>query len=336
MVARVTTFRFTGFLIAALAICLVQAAPTQAQLNVITVDCTPFISPSPTSFGAGLTMGMALQLVDPGNVLFNVTEVTPAVFRAMPAANLATFDLIAVNNRRDRIDCDGTGLGLGTTWHSVVGVNNGGRVVLSSHDAPRFHVIIPPAATVMGSAGICPGCEPFGTVNLIRDAALWAGMGCKTGLLIFNDAWAFDQHPLGGKGWDNPELSFPLAWGISDVQEPSGIADGGYTDILAAFTGHPIYAGVTDARLAPNSISSFAANIGDNSYHSVFKTFNAGIFLATEVVINSGVVDVGAFGCCSFQPISIPDNLAITIMRPDDCVVQTEQKSWGSLKSIYR
>ncbi len=144
-------------------------------------------------------MGMALTspLVDPGATLFAVTEVTPAVFRGMNAATLGAFDLIAINNHPARIDC-GSGLGLGTTWPSVIGVASGGRVVLTSHDAPRFHMTAPPSSTVMGT--ICPGCEPFGAPNLIRDAALWAGGGNQTGLLIFNDAPGF----VGGSGWGSP------------------------------------------------------------------------------------------------------------------------------------
>ena len=116
-----------------------------AQINVVTVDCTPFVSPNAfTSFGPDNTMGMSLQQVDQGSD-FLVTEVTPAVFRALPAANLSAYDLIAINNNPSRIDC-GSGLGLGTTWHSVVGVTSGGRVVLNSHDAARFKIIIQPNA----------------------------------------------------------------------------------------------------------------------------------------------------------------------------------------------
>ena len=69
-----------------------------AQINVITVDITPFVSPSGSSFGPTNTMGMALQAVDQGGD-FNVTEVTPAVFSAMTAAQLSAFDLIAINNQ---------------------------------------------------------------------------------------------------------------------------------------------------------------------------------------------------------------------------------------------
>ena len=91
-------------------------------INVITVDCTPFVSPGFTNFGLSNTMGMSLQQVDTGG-LFNVTEVTPAAFRVMTAAQLSSYDLIAINNNTFRIDC-GSGLGLGTTWQNVVGVNN--------------------------------------------------------------------------------------------------------------------------------------------------------------------------------------------------------------------
>ena len=149
----------------------------QAQpVNVITVDCTPFVSPGPGSFGPQQTMGMALQhpLVDPGNVLFNVMEVTPAGFQGMTANQLAAFDLIAINNLNSRLSCPfPAGAGLGTTWHSVVGaVSCGGRVLLTSHDAPRFHITATPFFTPMGfPLGPCPGCEPFGTDELVRNAA---------------------------------------------------------------------------------------------------------------------------------------------------------------------
>ena len=129
-----------------------------APINVITVDCTPFISPGFGSFGPFNTMGMALLAVDQGGD-FNVTEVTPAAFRAMPAALLSGFDLIAINNHPARIDC-GSGLGLGTTWHSVVGVFGGGRVALTSHDAQRFKLLRTPPALPLFT-----GFEPFGTTR---------------------------------------------------------------------------------------------------------------------------------------------------------------------------
>ena len=308
-----------------------------AQLNVLAVDCTPFVNPGFTAFGPDNTIGMALQQVDPANVLFSVTEVDPPTFRAMTLAQLQSFDLIAVNNRRDRINdfCAAGSPGLGVGWHAAVGVNSGGRVVLTSHDAPRFHLIVPPFSTSMGSAaGPCPGCEPFGTFNFVRDAALWAGGGtCKPGLLVFNDSWAFD--PLGGFGWNNPELNLPPAWGISDDQD-AGIADGGHTDILAVYAAHPIYANVSDLRLVPNSISSFAANVGDNSWHSIFLTHNAAIFTVTEVMVNSGVVDVGGFGCCSGQPQTRVNGTPITLIRDESCPpVPTERMSWGLLKTRH-
>ena len=53
------------------------SAVTAQTIDVITVDCTPMLSPGGSSFGPTYTMGMALQAVDTGG-LFNVTEVTPA------------------------------------------------------------------------------------------------------------------------------------------------------------------------------------------------------------------------------------------------------------------
>ena len=132
--------------------------------------------------------------------------------------------------------------------------------------------------------------------------------------MIFNDAPGF----VGGSGWGNPELNLPAGWGITDLNQVGGFfPDGGYTDILPAFTAHPIYAAVNDARLAPNSISSFAAAIGDGSFHAIFGNFDATIFMATEVVINAGVADPGGFGCCSFEPALGPDGTAITLIRDE-------------------
>ncbi|MCI0890803.1 MAG: hypothetical protein J4O04_08350, partial [Chloroflexi bacterium] len=143
-----------------------------APLSVLTVDCTPLVSPGGSSFGAQNTMGMALQSVDIGGD-FIVTEDTPAAFRARPAASLAAFDLIAINNHPVRLGdgcIQGAGTGLGATWQGVIGINSGGRVLLTSHDAPRFHVLPPP-----GSPPLFTGLEPFGAPDLVRQAALWAG-----------------------------------------------------------------------------------------------------------------------------------------------------------------
>lgn len=309
------------------------ATVAHAQINVLTVDCTPFVSPNAfTSFGPDNTMGMALQQVDTGG-LFNVTEVTPAAFRAMNAAQLAAFDLIAINNNPSRIDC-GSGLGLGTTWHSVIGINSGGRVHLNSHDAPRFKMIVSPGSTVFSAVGV----EPFGAEPLVRQAALWAGGGTRTGLLIFNDSvGANGIRIVPGIGWDNPELNLPAAWGILDSDQwdvVGAFVDGGYTDILAAFAAHPIYAGLSDARFGVNSISSFAANIVDNCYHSVFANFNAGIFTATERLINAGVVDVGGFNAINFfgsnKPAPGPNGLAISLIRDEEVLAAIPAVSaWG-------
>lgn len=315
----------TRFILACLlpVLWIINGPAAQAQINVITVDCTPFVSPGFSSFGPQLTMGMALQspLVDPGNLLFNVTEVTPAVFQGMTANQLATFDLIAINNLNSRLNCPvPDGVGLGTTWHSVVGAGNcGGRVLLTSHDAPRFQILPTPFSTPM--SGPCPGCEPFGTDELVRDAALWAGSGTGTGLVIFNDSQGFQG---GNLGWNNLELSLPVGWAISDSLQGGGFADGGYTQIVAAFAGHPVYANVNDVRLAPNSISSFAANISDTSFHSIFAPgWNAAIFVVSEVVQNAQVVDIGgfnaAFGFGFFQAAQGPDGEAISLIRERQC-----------------
>lgn len=290
-----------------------------AQVNALSVDCTPFTSPNPgTSFGPDNTMGMSLQAVDLGGE-FIVTEVTPAAFRAMTAAQLATFDLIAINNNPSRIDC-GSGLGLGTTWHSVVGVHMGGRVVLCSHDAARFKIIIPPGMSFFGAGAPGPGVEPFGADELVRQAALWAGGGKGTGLLVFNDSARF--FTVGGSGWNNPELNLPPAWSITDLDQTGGNpTDGGYTFILPAFVGHPIYQGLTDARFGVDSIGSFAANVADGSFHSIFRSYNPTIFTPTEMVVNSGRIDIGGFnqqfGIGAHVPPFGPDGSVITLVRDE-------------------
>lgn len=314
------------WLVFSLLVVCVLRSPVQAQLNVITVDCTPFVSPSPnTSFGPDNTMGMALRQVDTGG-LFNVTEVTPAAFRAMTPTQLGAFDLIAINNHPDRIDC-GSGLGLGGTWHSVVGVSCGSRVLLTSHDAPRFHILVPPGGGHFEQGMPGPGVEPYGADKFVRQAALWAGGGLGTGLLVFNDSAGF----VGGSGWNNPELHLPPAWGITDLSQGGGITDGGYTDVLPGFATHPVYAGLGDARFGVNSISSFAANAGDGSFDSIFGSFNGAIFTATEVVVNAGVQDVGG-RCpvlCSAAPAAGPNGTAITLIRDCQPVLVTMLSDWG-------
>jgi hypothetical protein len=316
---RRTLRRFGAFGVVS-AVVFVSISAAEAQINVITVDCTPFVSPSPTSFGPANTMGMALQAVDLGGD-FNVTEVTPAAFRGMSVAMLASYDLIAINNHPGRLtdSCTaGVGpAGLGTTWHSVVGVMGGGRVVLTSHDAPRFKLLRTPPAPPLFT-----GFEPFGTMDLVRQAALWAGgLPGQTGLLIFNDAARFAT--VGGAGWNNTELDLPAAWGIADLDQSGGsFMNGGYTDILPAFSSHPVYDGtavggvvLSDVRGAPNTLSSFSANIADTSFHSVFDAFNAAVFTPSELVVNAGVVDVLGLCFCSGNAAAGPDGKAITLIR---------------------
>lgn len=297
-------------LLVAVALALAPAPAVGAPINVLTVDCTPLVSPGLGSFGPTNTIGMALMAVDLGGD-FIVTEVTPAAFRALSAVQLAAFDLIAVNNHPQRLgdNCvPGAGNGLGITWYGVVGVASGGRVVLSSHDAPRFKLLRTPPAPPLFT-----GFEPFGTIDFVRQAALWAGgVPGQTGLLIFNDAPPF----VGGAGWNNPELNLPLAWAITDLNQNGGFfMNGGYTDILAAFAAHPVYIGLSDVRGAMNTLASFSANIGDTSFHSVFATFNPLLFTPTEVVINAGVIDVLGLCFCTGNAALGPDGSAITLIR---------------------
>jgi hypothetical protein len=125
----------------------------------------------------------------------------------------------------------------------------------------------------------------------------------------------------------------PAAWGITDLNQTGGnFTDGGYTDILPAFNSHPIYAGLSDIRFDTNSISSFAANIGDCSFHSVFGTYEPAIFTPTEVVINSSTIDVGGFnaalGYGAYNAPAGPDGSAISLIRneaePDNCSPMTQ------------
>lgn len=291
-----------------LGVVLGLAPPVHAQMDVISVDITPLTSPGIDFNGNALTtMGMALQAVDQGGD-FNVTEVTPAAFRALTSGDLSAFDLIAINNATARID-DGDAAGLGTAWHDAIGIVTGGRVVLSSHDPVRFHMNQLPGSGLFGSGFPGGPNEPFGAPDLVRQAALWAGGGSNTGLLMFNDAPAF-----AGGGWGNAVLNFPAAWGIVDSFQ-TDFGDGGYTDILPAFSGHPIYAGLSDVRFAPNSITSFTANLGDIAFHTVFGGFDGGILTPTEVIVNAGVFDVGGFGCCEGSTVPGPDGLAITLIR---------------------
>ena len=135
-------FGLSGTAILVLTTGLVHGQP----LNVLTVDCNPGMSPGFSAFGPQNTMGQALLAVDQG-VDFIVTEVFPPSFRAQTAAQLSTYDVIVINNHPTLLGDNcvaGNGNGLGTTWHTVVGVQQcGGRVVLTSHDAPRFHMNAP-------------------------------------------------------------------------------------------------------------------------------------------------------------------------------------------------
>ncbi len=189
MSMRAPTVRFFGL---ATFLAFVGMLPGIAQgqpINVITVDCTPFVSPG---FGQ-TTIGQQIQAVDPGGA-FNVTEVDPPTFRLMSVADLSAFDLIAVNNNPSQIDCNGDGVGLGTAWHDAVGVDCGGRIALSSHDAPRFHANF---TNCYFGGCIGPGVAPYGADDLVLQSALWAGGGSQTGLLIFNDALSFVGQRLG-------------------------------------------------------------------------------------------------------------------------------------------
>lgn len=151
------------------------------------------------------------------------------------------------------------------------------------------------------------GNEPFGAPALVRQTVLWAGGGPGTGLVIFNEGTTFVE----GEGWSSPALNLPAPWGISDLN--SGLLfDGGYT--LITQPGHPIYAAIIAARFGPNTIGSFSADTGDASSHNLFGTFNAAIFTPTEVVTNSGIVDVGGFGIGNKAP-TVPDGTVITLIR---------------------
>ena len=309
---RMTRLFSVLFVVAAVAFGAVSSA--QAQVSVLTVDNNPLVSPGP-DFNGNLTttMGLALIAADKGGD-FIVTEVTPLAFRGMSTATLqANFDLIAILNAPNRSD---DGLGLGVNWQAAVGVTTGGCVVLSSHDPVRFHANQLPGQGLFG--GGFPGgpLEPYGARELIRQAALFAGSGPQTGLLIFDDAPGF----VGGAGWNNAFLNLPAVWGIANLAQ-AGFGDGGYTNIV--LPGHPIYSvffplsvALSQGRFTPTSISSFSANLGDIAFHDSFAPgWNAAIFQVSEDIINAGVVDVGGFGCCTGSTIPGPDATPITLIR---------------------
>ena len=207
---------------------LMLPAMGYAQISVLTVDNGVSL------FGISTTMGQALQAVDQGGD-FNVTEMMPAAFAAQTAAQLAAYDLIAINNNPNRIAG-----GIGTTYQQVAGCGFG-RTMLNSHDAPRFHMNLPGPGFFPNPG---PGVEPFGADELVRQASLWAGgLPGTTGLLIFNDSRNFD----GGVGWDNVELGpLPAAWGIMHSGlNFVGLPDGGYTLITAVGLANPVYNGAS-------------------------------------------------------------------------------------------
>ena len=80
-------------------------------------------------------------------------------------------------------------------------------------------------------------------------------------------------------------------------------------------------------------VSSFAANIGDGSFHSIFGSYNAAIFTPIEVVINAGVVDVGGFnatyGIGSWEAAAGPDGAVITLLRDEEAKRIPTVSEWG-------
>lgn len=315
---QLTSRAFLGGVV--LTVALMAGIAQAAPISVITVDITPFVSPG----GPTNTMGMALTAADTGG-LFAITEVTPAAFRAMGAAALSGFDLIAINNHPVRID-DATLLGIGTTWQSVVGVNSGGRVILNSHDAPRFHMNRPTPG-----GPLFTGFEHFGVVALVRQAALWTGgVPGRTGFLVFNDAAPFQG--VGGAGWGNAALNLPVAWGITDVNpwvNGGVIVDGGYTSIVTGNPAAAAYAGLTTARFALATIGSFSANQGDGSFHTIFGGFNGAILTPAETLINGGIGDVGGLlGSSNDFPSAGANGTAITLVRGASAVIPLPAAAW--------
>ncbi len=325
--------RWFSVLFVAVAVAFGAVSSAQAQVRVITVDNTPLVSPGIDFNGFPFaTMGLAVIASDKGGD-FIVTEVTPLAFRGMSTATLqANFDLIAILNAPNRSD---DGLGLGVNWQAAVGVTTGGCVVLSSHDPVRFHANQLPGQGLFG--GGFPGgpLEPYGARELIRQAALFAGSGPQTGLLIFDDAPGF----VGGAGWNNAFLNLPAVWGIANLAQ-AGFGDGGYTNIV--LPGHPIYSvffplsvALSQGRFTPTSISSFSANLGDIAFHDSFAPgWNAAIFQVSEDIINAGVVDVGGFGCCTGSTIPGPDVTPITLIRECNIPVDIDIKPGSDPNSI--
>ena len=79
---------------------------------------------------------------------------------------------------------------------------------------------------------------------------------------------------------------------------------------------------VNDSRLIANSISSFAAGGGDNTFHSIFGAHNASIFTVTEVMTNSGVVSSRSRSMGSWhEAINRPMLMIIRIFRMESFIV---------------
>jgi cysteine-rich repeat protein len=214
---------------------------------------------------------------------FFVTLVTPDEFAEMSAEQLASYDCIVLDTKPKNVT------GLGTTWHGVIGIENGEGVFLTNHDV-LWHsyynrVVAPPDL---------PG-DRLGPQTLIRDALNWVCMG--TGLVVFNTPPDFVQD-AGFTAID----SLPPEWGIiEDAVDPHLNALG--TDILSSYEPHPIYGNVSDEQdppcdsngqpglsTVPNSISSFPSeeyfscppSFSDHSYHQLFRDYNTSIFAQPE------------------------------------------------------
>jgi cysteine-rich repeat protein len=232
-----------------------------------------------------------LNAEDEGNVCqelnalggFVITLVNPVEFSSMTVSELASYDCIVLDTKPHNIT------GLGMTWQNVIGIESGGGVFLTNHDAlwhSYFNRVLAP-----------PGFpdDRYGPQTLIRDAVIW--LCSNSGLVLFNIASDF----VPGSGFTAFD-SLPQEWGIvEDYVDTNSNAVG--TDILPAFEIHPIYMNVTDLQdppcddsgspmssTIPNSMCSFPSfeyfsctlPYSDHSYHQLFREFNADIFIQSE------------------------------------------------------
>ncbi len=248
-------------------------------ITVLTTSGPTTAPPSFCAFFGPCTPNIADELTAIGG--FSVTVVTPAAFALMTPSQLQGFDVIALETKDPLVT------GLGPTWSSVVGVTSGNRVFLTEHD-PMFH-----SFWERNTGPSVFGVSINGARLFLKNSVTWGGSGSgKPGLVVFGLAFGFQPGSYGPGSFD----SLPPAWGISEGDVSGGCCFTVGLSIVPAFTGHPIYTGVTDtpntpSNPVPNSISTFASagfmfGFARESYHRVFTGFNSAIFTMTDTSVS--------------------------------------------------